>query len=77
MTMGSDGDYTPVLGGSPPPKDFFRTIKPPSDELGRLIYWLICLHSETLSEQDKKEILDLIYDKLNISLPKAFQSKFL
>ena len=76
MTTDSDGDYIPVLGGSPLPKAF-KPIKPPSDDLGRLIYWLICLHSESLSEQDKKEILDLIYDKLNISLPKAFQSKFL
>jgi hypothetical protein len=53
-TKHSNGDMTPVLGGSLLPEDIENSInaedaKVPDDELGQMIFWLMRLHKDKLS----------------------------
>lgn len=77
------GDTTPVLGGSPLPEDIEKSpvaddAGVPDDELSRMLFWLLRLHSDKLSskfhvsdiakmdEKAKRSLIDDIHKTLSI-----------
>jgi hypothetical protein len=50
--MINDGDNTPIIGGGPLPFDIDDSIKDsPDDDLGRILYLLLYLHSDKLESK--------------------------